>query len=560
MPSLESLSRYRFAGKSERAVREEWIRPLLEHLGYGIDTLHDLRYEERLTLAQPLRRIGSTTISVDYVPTVLGHGLWIIEAKAPEARDTWDEAVGQAWTYATHPEVDVPLMAIADGTRITVFDVTKPDWNAPVVDVLAGELAGRFSDLFDEMGAPNVATRIRSRQLRHLGAAMRAELDPLRLEETVAAVRDAANQARPVVIANRANVLRDQFRREQQQHDQVVLSVGVWGLAQHHNQPISESLGDVRLAADYVRSLPELLRGRELDNFVEATRRRVTSTGQQLAEPGPPRMFWMLRIIALGTYLELLDDPGCGEQARELARQAIRNHILNFPNNDVARAAHRLERILPPFLLRRALATEDIDLSSAARAVTSLLGDEARLRRRPDADRMLLQLVSLQSRMVFAQINWTTENLNETAAGLERVVPTIAYRTDRGQGQAHDPFMTFYLEVDQLMLATLDVIGPGRTEVLDPEMLVWIRDAAEHDDPSISRWAARVLSDDHAVAAGSPPPLQMPARFTEKWIAANVGRLHPGQIPTLIDEMRRRGWANAEIHRRLAPYLSEGAE
>src|SRR6187200_693646 len=140
MPTLDALSRYRFAGKSERAVREEWIRPLLEHLGYGIDTLNDVRYEERLALRNPRRRIGSETRIVDYIPTVLGHGLWIIEAKAPEARDSWDDAISQGWLYATHPEVDVPLMAIADGTRIAVYDVTRVDWDQPVIDLAAGQL------------------------------------------------------------------------------------------------------------------------------------------------------------------------------------------------------------------------------------------------------------------------------------------------------------------------------------------------------------------------------------------------------------------------------------
>lgn len=75
VPTLDALSRYRFAGKSERAVREEWIRPLLEHLGYGIDTLNDVWFEERLALRNPRRRIGSKTRMVDYIPTVLGHGL-----------------------------------------------------------------------------------------------------------------------------------------------------------------------------------------------------------------------------------------------------------------------------------------------------------------------------------------------------------------------------------------------------------------------------------------------------------------------------------------------------
>src|SRR4051812_38352163 len=33
--------------------------------------------------------------------------------------------------------------------------------------------------------------------------------------------------------------------------------------------------------------------------------------------------------------------------------------------------------------------------------------------------------------------------------------------------------------------------------------------------------------------AAPPPPLELPGRFTQNWIASNVPRLHPGQVPVL---------------------------
>jgi hypothetical protein len=242
VPSVEALSTYRFQGKLERAIREEWIRPLLEHLGYGIDTLNDVLYEERLTLRNNRRKIGSETRMVDYVPTVLGHGLWIIEAKAPEARDPWDDALSQAWLYATHPEVDVPLMAIADGSRFAVYEVNRIDWDVALLDLTIDQLVARFDELVHVLGAAHVAETIRTRQLRHLEQAMRAELDPVRLDETVAAVREIADRARPVVLKNRGRVLLDQFERVAQGTDETIRSVGLWGIAQIHNQPIPNNL------------------------------------------------------------------------------------------------------------------------------------------------------------------------------------------------------------------------------------------------------------------------------------------------------------------------------
>ncbi len=106
-------------------------------------------------------------------------------------------------------------------------------------------------------------------------------------------------------------------------------------------------------------------------------------------------MFWMLRVLALATYLRLRDDPGCGEHARELARQALRDHLLDFPDGPVGRAAHRLERVLPPFTLRMILSVEEVDLPAAAQHLQAPMDDEARLRLRLDTDALLLRTVSL---------------------------------------------------------------------------------------------------------------------------------------------------------------------
>jgi hypothetical protein len=55
--------------------------------------------------------------------------------------------------------------------------------------------------------------------------------------------------------------------------------------------------------------------------------------------------------------------------------------------------------------------------------------------------------------------------------------------------------------------------------------------------------------------AGPPPPLTMPGRFTQAWFARNLRGMHPGQIPVLMDELRRRGWSDGDIESRVNPYL-----
>jgi hypothetical protein len=59
--------------------------------------------------------------------------------------------------------------------------------------------------------------------------------------------------------------------------------------------------------------------------------------------------------------------------------------------------------------------------------------------------------------------------------------------------------------------------------------------------------------------AGPPPALELPGRFTQTWITHNVPGLHPGQIPVLIEELRRRGWSESDIDRRVTPYLAAEA-
>jgi hypothetical protein len=71
--------------------------------------------------------------------------------------------------------------------------------------------------------------------------------------------------------------------------------------------------------------------------------------------------------------------------------------------------------------------------------------------------------------------------------------------------------------------------------------------AAEHE--------RRAREAHEAWLAAPPPPLRLPGRFTQNWIANNVPELHPGQVPVLMEELTRRGWTDQDIERRVAQYL-----
>lgn len=46
--NLRDLARYRFQGKNEQAIREEWIYSMLLLLGYGPTTLNEVKFGENL--------------------------------------------------------------------------------------------------------------------------------------------------------------------------------------------------------------------------------------------------------------------------------------------------------------------------------------------------------------------------------------------------------------------------------------------------------------------------------------------------------------------------------
>jgi hypothetical protein len=78
---------------------------------------------------------------------------------------------------------------------------------------------------------------------------------------------------------------------------------------------------------------------------------------------------------------------------------------------------------------------------------------------------------------------------------------------------------------------------------------------------ALAIWALHARNARQAAALSAwlacpPPPLPMPGRFTENWLAANVPTLHPGQIPMLERELRARGWAQARIDERVGPYIA----
>jgi hypothetical protein len=353
--------------------------------------------------------LGSSRGEFDYLPTVLGAGLWIIEAKRPQAAEFWaGKHLGQAWSYATHPEVNVPLMALSDGQRLSVYDLTRPDWaERPDLELKHAELPRRFGEVEAVLGARNVARFVLRRQLSHLERALLAQVDPDVLNEIASEVTNLVRSVRPRIIENQRRILVDEERKRQRDWLQIIDRTGIFAIAQAVNQPFALNLRDAQRVADAVLALEDpASRVAEFDSFVDAC--RPGGRGEAV-----PRMFWMARIIHLAAALRLVGHPGVGEHALASADKAIRDHLDDFPEDPVARGAHRLELALAPSIVRLLLSSGPVSYPAEARRLRDLVDPERRLRDRMEAPDLFVRHATVACRRVWAGIEpWESETLS----------------------------------------------------------------------------------------------------------------------------------------------------
>lgn len=419
---LQLLGEYRFDGRNEAEIRGDWIEPLLRLLGYGLGTRHDVLRERVLSLRPPARMIGSHRLEIDFVPTVFGERLWIMEAKRPQDEEDLfsEEHLGQAWSYATDPRISVPLMVLCDGTRLGVFDLTQEKWETAVFDRPKAELPECFDDLLELLGARRVAERIRQRQLGHLRTALMAQVDIDALDRTLADVETMVKDARPVVIERREGIQREARERIESQGTPAIDAAGIWGLAGHLNGPLWTTRSDIDHGVELIRRLPTHLRVREFENFEKAC---IQKDQEQ------PRMWFWLAVARMGCAILLSDDEGCGQVCREAAIQAANNHANGFADNPIQAASYQLQRHLGPLGWRLAANVKPTLDASAAKLAQSLEVEEWL---RLDAEIGLTgtaryKWVALFSpRAVLAQVDpWDKPTIEETTEGVKRLLDAL---------------------------------------------------------------------------------------------------------------------------------------
>lgn len=123
---------------NETDVREDLIVPFLNELGYKRGTANDVGREVSLKYEKEfLGRKKATDPTLrgraDYILSVVGAGRWVLEVKGPN--DELDsEVVGQALSYAKHPEVSATFAAITNGIRLKIFSTNQTAFDEPILD------------------------------------------------------------------------------------------------------------------------------------------------------------------------------------------------------------------------------------------------------------------------------------------------------------------------------------------------------------------------------------------------------------------------------------------
>lgn len=148
---------------NETDVREEVIAPLLRQLGYttgsdnNIIREQPLRYPRiSLGLKNP-KKDPELRGKADYILEVGGRLRWVIEAKAPEV--AFDiEAIEQAWTYASHPEIRAIYHALCNGRTLSVFRTAEGPSSAAVLSLAYEEFDDKFQQLINLL-SPVALTR-----------------------------------------------------------------------------------------------------------------------------------------------------------------------------------------------------------------------------------------------------------------------------------------------------------------------------------------------------------------------------------------------------------------
>lgn len=492
MPDLV-LSRLRsvdWSNKPEAKICSELITPVLVLLGYGEHTLHNVAEQQTYTLKDPTMMKGHRQVRLDYEPRVYETGLWVMEAKGTNKQVT-KAALGQARDYAIHPEVRAALVVTVDRAGFRVFDPWDEHWEEPLLTVPPNEVADRIEELRAVLGVDRVGDFVRKRHLDHLRRALSASLEFGVLQDAEKEFRELIDDARKAIDERRLEVYRKSMADYEDLHDRVLRQSGSWGVMQAQNTPWPGSmthaydLSRAVLAQDEVQRPTQLLR---VWPAIDAVYEKAVP-----AKSNPRRPLWWIHIAVLASSLRLRGEPGCEPYAEEMARRALRDTLLGFPDDPVAAAFWDLQRALIPLTAR---IVANAPLEKLSEQASAHLSAEDRIRYKVDPARVLIRNVKLIVLEKVQEIEpWTAAQLQAEAGAAKKLLAERPIPEKDWPGPIGDPWLMTWQKTDPLRVTALAILAKDASgdDLLDGEdVRESITEAAASEYEYESRWAKPV--------------------------------------------------------------------
>jgi hypothetical protein len=486
-PDLQQIAAADWADVPEATLCSELITPVLMALGYGQHTLHKVAQQQTYKLEDPEIQKGSRGIRLDYQPRVYEEGLWVMEAKGTDAAVS-PKTLGQVRDYAIHPEIRAPLMVTVDRAGFQIFDPWDEHWSTPLLIVPLGEVATRIDELRAILGTDRVADFVRRRQFDHLRRALSASLEFGVLSDAEGEFRQLIDEARRSIDAKRMAIYEKSQDEAEALYTRNLETGGVSAAVRLHNgawansQRSTQDLAKAVLAQDERERATQMM---QIKPTVEAMFKRRCPQGAPLYRP-----LWWLHVVVLASSVALRGEAGCEPYAKEIARQAIRDTLLGFPDDDVAAASWQFQRTFIP-VTARVLAC--FPLNNLSGAIRSRMSPEDRIRLPVDPARLLMFWVTEETIRKVSEIDpWDAPTLERETLVAAETLRRLSNPQGEWIGPMTDPWLKTWETVDHLQMCALSVLEQdSRADdlLLKDEIKSAILTAARSEHKVVSRVA-----------------------------------------------------------------------
>jgi hypothetical protein len=191
--------------------------------------------------------------------------------------------------------------------------------------------------------------------------------------------------------------------------------------------------------------------------------------------------------VVLGGCIQLRGQASCEPYATDAARQEVRNCLLGFPDDAVAAASWRFQRVAIPLTVRIAALAPLEELSNEARA---RLSPEDRIRYQLEPSWFFMHSVRNTMIRLLASIDpWTTDELERQAGELTGALGRVPLPNREWPGPIGDPWLRSWADVDPLLMCGLAVLNqnPAGHDLIDDGGRAAIQAAASSEHKLLRR-------------------------------------------------------------------------